>query len=59
MDSTSGPESARFSRENLPNNANRDGINGWTPASKKQSGQEEKMKNYFSWLVSFPVNGVP
>ena len=48
MDSTSGLESVLYSRESRLNNANRDGMSGWIPASKKQSGPEQKIKNYYN-----------
>ena len=46
-------------RGNLLNNANKDGINGWTLVSKKYNGPDNNRKNYYIWLGSSPVNGEP
>lgn len=52
-----GQEYLHFFKENLLNNANKDGMNGSTPVSKKHNGQEQKIKNFFNLQEYFPVNG--
>lgn len=32
-------------------------MNGWIQVSKRLNGQEVRIKNFFSWQESFPVNG--
>ena len=46
-----------YCRESQPSNANKDGMSGWIPASKKPSGVEPKMKNYFNLQEFFPASG--
>ena len=57
MDSISGLESAHSYKENQQNSVSKDGMNGWIPASKKQTGPEQKIKNYYNSLEFFPVSG--
>jgi hypothetical protein len=37
-----------FFKENLPNNVNKDGMNGLTRVSKRLNGRVQKIKNYFN-----------
>ena len=59
MARTSGLELLPCSTGNLPSSARPDGMNGWTPASRRLNGAVKKMRNFYIWPNSCPLSGGP
>jgi len=59
MARTSGPELLPCSTGNLPSSARPDGMNGWTPASRRLNGAVKKMRSFYIWPNSCPLSGGP